>query len=299
MSAMDWDKLRIFHAVAAAGSFTHAGEKLNLSQSAVSRQISALEESVRAPLFHRHARGLILTEQGELLFNTVREVFDKLAMVEAQLAETKERPSGLLRVTTTVAFGSVWLAPRLRDFSDAYPDVQISMRVDDRELDLGMREADCAIRMHPPRQADLIQRHLLSVHVHVFASQEYLKKYGAPKTAADLDKHRIIVYGDDPNPPFPNVNWLLEVGTSGGKKRTPALMVNNVSAILRAVENGIGIAAFPDYIAQQSTRIVQVLPELEGPTYEAYFVYPEELRSSKRIAVFRDYLVQKVAESQF
>ncbi len=299
MSAMDWDKLRIFHAVAAAGSFTHAGEKLNLSQSAVSRQISALEESVRAPLFHRHARGLILTEQGELLFNTVREVFDKLAMVEAQLAETKERPSGLLRVTTTVAFGSVWLAPRLRDFSDAYPDVQISMRVDDRELDLGMREADCAIRMHPPRQADLIQRHLLSVHVHVFASQEYLKKYGAPKTAADLDKHRIIVYGDDPNPPFPNVNWLLEVGTSGGKKRTPALMVNNVSAILRAVENGIGIAAFPDYIAQQSTKIVQVLPELEGPTYEAYFVYPEELRSSKRIAVFRDYLVQKVAESQF
>ncbi len=299
MSAMDWDKLRIFHAVAAAGSFTHAGEKLNLSQSAVSRQISALEESVRAPLFHRHARGLILTEQGELLFNTVRDVFDKLAFVEAQLAETKERPSGLLRVTTTVAFGSVWLAPRLRDFTDAYPDVQISMRVDDRELDLGMREADCAIRMHPPRQADLIQRHLLSVHVHVFASQEYLKKYGAPKSAADLDKHRIIVYGDDPNPPFPNVNWLLEVGTTGGKKRMPALMVNNVSAILRAVENGIGIAAFPDYIAQQSTKIVQVLPELEGPTYEAYFVYPEELRSSKRIAVFRDYLVQKVAESQF
>ena len=299
MSAMDWDKLRIFHAVAAAGSFTHAGEKLNLSQSAVSRQISALEESVRAPLFHRHARGLILTEQGELLFNTVRDVFDKLAFVESQLAETKERPSGLLRVTTTVAFGSVWLVPRLRDFADAYPDVQVSVRVDDRELDLGMREADCAIRMHPPRQADLIQRHLLSVHVHVFASPEYIKKFGAPKSAADLDKHRIIVYGDDPNPPFPNVNWLLEVGTSSGKKRVPTLMVNNISAILRAVENGIGIAAFPDYIAQQSTKIQQVLPELEGPTYEAYFVYPEELRSSKRIAVFRDYLVQKVAESQF
>jgi DNA-binding transcriptional LysR family regulator len=299
MSAMDWDKLRIFHAVAAAGSFTHAGEKLNLSQSAVSRQISALEESVRAALFHRHARGLILTEQGELLFGTVRDVFDKLSLVEAQLSETKERPSGLLRVTTTVAFGSVWLAPRLREFCEVYPDMQFSMRVDDRELDLGMREADCAIRMHPPRQADLIQRHLLSVHVHVFASQAYLAKHGTPKTAADLDTHRLIVYGDDPNPPFPNVNWLLDVGTSGGKKRTPALMVNNISAILRAVENGIGIAAFPDYVAQQSSAIVQILPALEGPTYEAYFVYPEELRSSKRIAVFRDYLVQKIAESQF
>jgi DNA-binding transcriptional LysR family regulator len=296
---MDWDKLRVFHAVAEAGSFTHAGDKLNLSQSAVSRQISGLEDSVSAPLFHRHARGLILTEQGELLFNAVREVFAKLAMVETQLAETKEKPTGRLRVTTTVAFGSVWLAPRLGEFLAAFKDVQVELKVDDRELDLGMREADCAIRMHPPRQGDLIQRHLLSVHVHCYASKAYLEKYGSPKTAADLDKHKIVVYGDDPNPPFPNVNWLLEAGMSGGKKRAPTLMVNNVYAILRAVENGIGIAAFPDYMAQESSKIIRILPELEGPTYEAYFVYPEELRSSKRIAVFRDYLVQKVAESQF
>lgn len=296
---MDWDKLRVFHAVAEAGSFTHAGDKLNLSQSAVSRQISGLEDSVSAPLFHRHARGLILTEQGELLFNAVREVFAKLAMVETQLAETKEKPTGRLRVTTTVAFGSVWLAPRLGEFLAAFKDVQVELKVDDRELDLGMREADCAIRMHPPRQGDLIQRHLLSVHVHCYASREYLAKHGEPKTAADLDKHKIVVYGDDPNPPFPNVNWLLEAGMSGGKKRQPTLLVNNVYAILRAVENGIGIAAFPDYMAQESSKIIRILPELDGPTYEAYFVYPEELRSSKRIAVFRDYLVQKVAESQF
>lgn len=296
---MDWDKLRVFHAVAEAGSFTHAGDKLNLSQSAVSRQISGLEDSVSAPLFHRHARGLILTEQGELLFNAVREVFAKLAMVETQLAETKEKPTGRLRVTTTVAFGSVWLAPRLGEFLAQYKDVQVELKVDDRELDLGMREADCAIRMHPPRQGDLIQRHLLSVHVHCYASRDYLAKHGEPKSAADLDKHKIVVYGDDPNPPFPNVNWLLEAGTSGGKKRAPALLVNNVYAILRAVENGLGIAAFPDYMAQESSKIIRILPELEGPTYEAYFVYPEELRSSKRIAVFRDYLVQKVAESQF
>jgi DNA-binding transcriptional LysR family regulator len=296
---MDWDKLRVFHAVAEAGSFTHAGDKLNLSQSAVSRQISGLEDSVSAPLFHRHARGLILTEQGELLFNAVRDVFAKLAMVETQLAETKEKPTGRLRVTTTVAFGSVWLAPRLGEFLAAFKDVQVELKVDDRELDLGMREADCAIRMHPPRQGDLIQRHLLSVHVHCYASRDYLAKHGAPKSAADLDKHKIVVYGDDPNPPFPNVNWLLEAGMSGGKKRQPALLVNNVYAILRAVENGLGIAAFPDYMAQESSKIIRILPEFEGPTYEAYFVYPEELRSSKRIAVFRDYLVQKVAESQF
>jgi DNA-binding transcriptional LysR family regulator len=296
---MDWDKLRIFHAVAEAGSFTHAGDSLNLSQSAVSRQISALEDSLRTPLFHRHARGLILTEQGELLYRTVRDVFLKLAAAEAQISESKEKPSGLLRVTTPVALGSVWLTPRLKEFVELYPDINLNLLVDDSELDLGMREADCAIRTTTPRQPDLVQRHLLTIHVHVFASPAYLKKFGVPKTVADLDSHKIIVYGEDPRPPFPGVNWLLEAGTKPGHRRPPALMVNNIYAILRAVENGIGIAAFPDYMAHESTKIVQVLPELEGPTYEAYFVYPEELRNSKRIAVFRDFLVRKVAESQF
>jgi DNA-binding transcriptional LysR family regulator len=296
---MDWDKLRIFHSVAEAGSFTHAGDTLNLSQSAVSRQISALEDSLRTPLFHRHARGLILTEQGELLYRTVRDVFLKLAAAEAQISESKEKPSGLLRVTTPVALGSVWLTPRLKEFVELYPDISLNLLVDDAELDLGMREADCAIRTTTPRQPDLVQRHLLTIHVHVFASPAYLKKFGVPKTAADLDGHKIIVYGEDPRPPFPGVNWLLEAGAKPGHRRQPALMVNNIYAILRAVENGIGIAAFPDYMAHESTKIVQVLPELEGPTYEAYFVYPEELRNSKRIAVFRDFLVRKVAESQF
>jgi DNA-binding transcriptional LysR family regulator len=296
---MDWDKLRIFHSVAEAGSFTHAGDTLNLSQSAVSRQISALEDSLRTPLFHRHARGLILTEQGELLYRTVRDVFLKLAAAEAQISESKEKPSGLLRVTTPVALGSVWLTPRLKEFVELYPDINLNLLVDDAELDLSMREADCAIRTTTPRQPDLVQRHLLTIHVHVFASPAYLKKFGVPKTTADLDGHKIIVYGEDPRPPFPGVNWLLEAGAKPGHRRQPALMVNNVYAILRAVENGIGIAAFPDYMAHESTKIVQVLPELEGPTYEAYFVYPEELRNSKRIAVFRDFLVRKVAESQF
>ena len=111
--ALDWDKLRVFHAVAEAGSFTHAGDILKLSQSAVSRQVSALESSLKVPLFHRHARGLILTEQGELLYRTVHDVFAKLAMAEAQLSETKDRPKGALKVTATVALGSTWLTPRM------------------------------------------------------------------------------------------------------------------------------------------------------------------------------------------
>jgi DNA-binding transcriptional LysR family regulator len=293
---MDWDKLRVFHAVAEAGSFTHAGEALNLSQSAVSRQISALEESLNVPLFHRHARGLILTEQGELLYSTAREVFAKLAMTEGLLTESKDRPKGPLKVTTSVGFGSIWLTPRIREFLELYPDIQVAMVVDDSELDLSMREADVAIRMSPPRQPDLVQRHLMTVRVHLYAAPDYLKKHGTPRRAEELDQHRLIIYGDESRAPISNINWVLETGLKPGHERRPILQVNNTYGLLRAVSSGIGIAAMADYVAAEAPELVRVLPELTGPPVEAYFVYPEELRSSKRISVFRDFLIRKVTE---
>jgi DNA-binding transcriptional LysR family regulator len=295
---MDWDKLRVFHAVAEAGSFTHAGEALNLSQSAVSRQISALEESLNVPLFHRHARGLILTEQGELLFRTARDIFGKLAMTEAMLSESKDRPSGPLKVTTTVAFGSTWLTPRLKEFKDLYPEIQLSLLVDDGELDLSMREADVAIRMSAPRQPDLVQRHLVTIHFHVYASAEYLKKHGAPQRPEELDEHRLITYGDQQRAPITSLNWLIEAGARPERPRRPILEVNNVYGIYRACLAGVGIAALPDYMAHESDQLVRVLPELVGPPIDTFFVYPEELRNSKRIAVFRDFLIRKVAEGR-
>jgi DNA-binding transcriptional LysR family regulator len=297
---MDWDKLRIFHAVAEAGSFTHAGETLNLSQSAVSRQISSLEESLNVALFHRHARGLILTEQGELLYRTAHEVFSKLAMAEAQLTESKDKPKGQLKVTATQAFGSSWLTPVLGEFIELYPDVQVDLVLEDRELDLSMREADVAIRMAPPRQPELIQRHLMTVHLNVYASPAYIKRHGIPKSPEELDAHRVIVYGDDTTkPPVQDIDWLLR---AGGKlvsnQRRPILKVNSVYAILRAVQSGLGLASLPEYMAQESTSLVRILPELQGPRIDSYFVYPEELRSSKRIQVFRDFLLRKVAEGK-
>lgn len=296
--SMDWDKLRIFHAVAEAGSFTHAGEVLNLSQSAVSRQISSLEESLNVALFHRHARGLILTEQGELLYRTAHEVFSKLAMAEAQLAESKDRPKGQLKVTATQAFGSSWLTPVLLEFIDLYPDVDVDLVLEDRELDLSMREADVAIRMVPPRQPELIQRHLMTVHLNIYAAPSYLKRHGIPKVSEDIDQHRVIVYGNDMRPPVEDIDWLLRAGTRKDKPRRPILRVNSVYAILRAVQSGLGLASLPEFMVTEGTSLVRVLPELQGPRIDAYFVYPEELRNSKRIQVFRDFLLRKVAESK-
>jgi DNA-binding transcriptional LysR family regulator len=293
---MDWDKLRIFHSVAEAGSFTHAGATLNLSQSAVSRQISALEESLNTKLFHRHARGLILTEQGESLFRSAHEVSHTLAMAEAQLSDTRDKPSGPLKVTTTVGFGSTWLTPQIKEFIELYPEVEFSLILTDGELDLGMRQADIAIRMTPPRQPDLIQRQLVTVVTHLYGSTDYLEARGVPETAADLDHHNLIVYGSDLPPPTPSVNWLLDVGKPE-RRRKPVLRVNNLYGIYRAVRSGLGLASLPDYIVPPDVNLVKVLPDLSGPSNPAYFVYPEELRHSKKINVFRDFLLKKVSQS--
>src|SRR6201996_8098084 len=292
---MDWDKLRVFHAVAEAGSFTHAGDTLSLSQSAVSRQISALEEALQVPLFHRHARGLILTEQGESLNRTVREVFAKLAITEALLTESKEKPAGRLKVTTTVGFGSSWLAPRLHAFLEAYPEVSVSLLLDDAELDLAMREADVAIRMTAPKQPDLVQRHLLTMQWHICASPEYLKRHGVPQRVEDLDSHRLVLFGGH-HPPVPEVNWLADAGRRPGHPRRALLDVNSTQAVLLAIRSGLGIGALPDFVVNESPDLVRILPELKGPKVDVYFVYPEELRNSKRVAVFRDFLLARLAQ---
>ena len=291
---LDWDKLRVFHAVAEAGSFTHAGETLNLSQSAVSRQIQALEEALAVPLFHRHARGLILTEPGETLNRTVREVFAKLAMTEALLTESRERPAGRLKVTCTTGFGGTWLAPRLSRFLALYPDVSVTLLLDDSDLDLAMREADVAIRMHAPRQPDLIQRHLASFGWRVCGAPGYLKTAGVPERVEELDAHRIICWGDH-RPPIDEVNWLAEAGRRPGSARRAAVEVNSLTGMLRAVQSGLGLAALPDYMGPDLDGLLQVLPELKAPKLDAYFVYPEEMRHSKRVSVFRDFLVAELA----
>ena len=290
---MDWDKLRVFHAVAEAGSFTHAGDTLNLSQSAVSRQISALEEALQVPLFHRHARGLILTEQGESLNRTVREVFAKLAMTEALLTESKEKPTGRLKITTTFGFGSTWLAPRLQGFLEAYPDVSVTLLLDDTDLDLAMREADVAIRMHPPKQPDLVQRHLMAMEWHVCASPQYLAKHGTPQRAEDLDAHKLILFGSY-HPPVADIDWLADIGRRPGSPRRALLEVNSLTAMMVSIQSGLGLGVLPDYMASGADGMVRVLQDIKAPKVDVFFVYPEELRNSKRVAVFRDFLLARL-----
>jgi len=290
---VDWDKIRIFLNVAEAGSFTKAGDDIGLSQSAVSRQISALERELKAPLFHRHARGLILTEQGDLLFRAARDMKLRLENTRARLVETSERPTGDLKVTTTVGLGSAWLSQRVAEFLDLYPDVRIELILTNEELDLAMREADIAIRMRRPAQPDLIQRRLFTVHYHAFASKEYVQRFGEPTKIDDLDNHRLVSFGGNEPSYLLATHWLASVGREAGDRRPVHFTVNNIAALQRAIETGAGIGILPDYALDGTSNLVQVLKETEMPSLESYLVYAEEMRSVARVQAFRDFLVSK------
>lgn len=295
---MDWDKLRVFHEVAEAGSFTHAGESLGLSQSAVSRQISGLEQNLKVPLFHRHARGLILTEQGEILYRTAHDVFSRLAATKTRLMDSREKPTGPLKVTTTVGVGSIWLTPHLPEFIDLYPDITVELLLSDNDLDLGMREADIAIRLHRPIEPDIIQRKLFTVHNHAYAAPEYLREYGMPKSVADLDDHRLLAFGVAPNY-LSEIDWLLKINRPENKPRAPVVTINNVYGLRRAAQMGIGITTIPDYIVGTNTNLVMIPLDQDPPAFDTYLAYAEEMRASKRVAVFRDFVISKARQWSF
>ncbi len=288
---MDWDKLRIFHAVADAGSLTHAGDTLHLSQSAVSRQIRALEETLNATLFHRHARGLILTEQGELLFDATKSMNKRLEAASARIRDSEEEVFGELRVTTTIGFGTLWLAPRLPHLYEKYPDLKIDLMLEERVLDLPMREADVAIRMKEPSQADLIRKRLMSVRMRLYATKEYMEKNGKINAMSDISRHRVICQS------------LSSAQVAAGATLVQHLLsydvpslftVNNYYGVLQGVLNGLGVGVLPDYVTEDFPELVRVLPEVESGEVPVFLAYPEELRQSKRISAFRDFVQDEI-----
>ncbi len=288
---MDWDKLRIFHAVADAGSLTHAGDKLNLSQSAVSRQVRGLEEQLNTNLFHRHARGLILTEQGELLFDATRAMSKRLDAASARIRDSEEEVFGELRVTTTIGFGTLWLAPRLSKLYEKYPDLKVDLMLEERVLDLPMREADVAIRFKEPSQADLVRKRLMTVRMAMFATREYLDNNDSPTQIEDISDHRLICQSTASNQVGAGLNLIQQLLMYDVKS---LLTVNNYFGVLQGVLNNLGIGVLPDYLTQDFPDLVRVLPDVESTEVPVFLAYPEELRQSQRIAAFKDFVQDEI-----
>ena len=288
---MDWDKLKTFHSVAQAGSFTLAAKRLNLSQSALSRQIKSLEDSLNLSLFTRHARGLVLTEEGKQLYNTAEDVVKKIDHTRQELLDSKKKPFGKLKVTTTHAFGSYWLSRNIKEFVYDFPDIELELVLSDEALDLAKGQADVAIRFQTPTHADLIVRPLITVHHHIYASPTYIEKCGVPQTIEDLKHHNLIAFGTTISPPIKEFDWLLSTGIP---KLKPVVEISSLFGILSALKSGIGIASIPDYLAKSSPELVRILGEVESPSFKSYFVYPREMKRSKRVSVFKDFIIKKI-----
>ena len=289
--AVDWDKLKTFHAAAETGSLTAAADKLRISQSAVSRQITALEESLDMPLFHRHARGLTLTEEGRILYQTTDDVTHKIALVQARVLDNRQKPQGVLRVSAPISLGSNWLPSVLPEFLETYPDIDMQLILEDEEHDLTDFDVDVALRPWPTKEGDVIERKLGTISQSLYASHKYLAKYGAPSSVDDLDNHKIIAFGDLLPGSLQSANWVLRAGREK-EWRKPALVVNNLHGIMRAAEAGVGLAGLPDYMPVLSKRLVRILPSVRGDSIDVFFVYPTEMRGSVRVTVFREFLMR-------
>ncbi|MBA5724544.1 LysR family transcriptional regulator [Candidatus Liberibacter sp.] len=297
--SFDWDKLRIFHVVAKAGSFTHAVEELNLSQSSISRQISALEEEIGIKLFYRHARGLTLTEQGKKLDCTAYNVFRKLRNVKIELQESAERPSGKLRIAIMLDLGQNWLQDNIREFLCLYPNIQVQIIFDNKDIDQSMDYADCAIRLLKPRQSDLIQRKLFTIHMHLYASRYYLERRGKPSLIKDLDNHSLITFGDFIPKFMENFNWLATIGRLPNEPRTSQLQINSHLSILQHCISGYGIALLPDYIAKNNQNLVKLMVDVDMPSFKVYFCYSEALKNTGKLRAFRDFIVSTARNWNF
>lgn len=291
MDKIDWDKLKTFHAAAQTGSLTAAAERLRISQSAVSRQISALEETLETPLFHRHARGLTLTEQGRILNGAANEMARSAARAERTVTDSRSKPQGKLRITSPISLGSNWLVSVLPEFIKAYPDIEVELILEDAEHDLSAFDVDCALRPWPSTQGDLIERRIGTISQSLYASDGYLSAHGAPKSIADLDNHQFVAFGALTPSRLQAANWVLKTGRDGKQPRKPIMSVNNLHGLMRAAEAGLGLVGLPDYMVTMSRRLVRVLPMVKGDSIDVFFVYPTEMRGSMKAKVFRQFLM--------
>lgn len=294
---MDLNRLHIFQIVAKEQSLTGAGSALELSQSAVSRHMSQLEQDLECKLFLRHARGLSLTEEGELLYRTINKISALLNTTESLLNDYKETVSGTLKIAATTAVATVWLPKRLPLFMNKYPNLKLEFILTDGDIDFSTREADVAIRFanNAPQYNDLIIESLFKVRFNVYGSKIYFDRYSMPLKKEELSQHRLIVYGTKNATPANFINILLKLGAKIGDERKPYIEVANAFGILECVRAGLGLGLIADYIARDYPELIPVFENVIPKSDELIMIYPKHLKTSKRILALSQFLKEVVS----
>ena len=227
------------------------------------------------------------------MFDATVAMAKRLDTAAARIRDSEEEVFGELRVTTTFGFGALWLAPRLPHLYDKYPDLKVDLMLEERVLDLPMREADVAIHMKEPSQADLIRKKLMTVRMCLYASRDYLDREGTPDDVGDLKDHRLICQSPSSDQVAAGASLVQYLMTHEIRS---LLTVNNYFGVLQGVIHNLGIGVLPDYVTEDFPDLVRVLPDVESAEVPVFLAYPEELRQSKRIAAFRDFVQDEIIQ---
>lgn len=289
-----WDKLRIFHQVALVGSLKAAADVLNISQPALSRSISLLEEYLDMQLFERRSRGLGLTRQGEIIFQATQKIVDELSHAQVQLEEEETEPVGSITIGAPTGVASLYIAAMIPDFLKLYPRINISIDGSDILPDIRNGEADVIISPRLDDDDQLVQTFINRFHMKLYASPEYLEEFGVPKSVSDLNQHRILGYGsNETSHPFNLANWHLGVGLKKGEVRQPHATVNSASGLINLAIRGVGIISLSDdHPSLPATNLVEILPEIMSPPLDAYFIYSASTKKLRRMNLLEDFLLQ-------
>ncbi len=297
MQHIQWDKLKTFYYVAKCMSFTKTGTQLNISQSSISRQMAILEDRLGYQLFKRLPRGLALTSNGELLFDNVKKMFSYAELAQNQLQESHKEPSGNLSIGANVGLVDTWLYQAIPGFLKKYPKINCSICSKDGALDVESLELHVALQPYLPNKPGMIQNLLMTWNRRLYASRDYLEKYGTPRTVSDLKNHQLIGFGTESIHLFENINWHLSLDKSNGKVLIPYLSANSVRAIFHFGNSGLGIISYSqESPLLRGSNLVEVLPEIKGPAFDIYFTYPEQLADIKRIEALEIYLQDYVKQ---
>jgi DNA-binding transcriptional LysR family regulator len=287
-SLTDWDAARVFLEVVRCGSFRSAAERLELSINVVRRRIDDFERQIGATLFTRDVHGTHLTDEGSQVVAAVERMeaasFDLLRAGDF----VTNSLTGEVRVAVTEGLGTFWLAPRLAEFQQSFPNIVVDLRCTMRSADVSRHEADVAIHLSRPDALDVKLVRLGRMHMMFFASQKYIDIFGAPKTAAELAGHRVVMQVADPAA----AKETFESCYPGHSLPDLVVMKTNVSsANYWAVANGAGIGVFPTYACALGGKIVPLEIELRRP-FDIWLSYHPGSGRIPRVRSMIDWLVE-------
>lgn len=291
----DMNVFPILIAVAEHLSITKAAKTLNMTKSAVSKAIQGIEEKLGVRLFHRTTRSVSLTEEGIVYIGYIRESYNLAVMAEEAVSQFSDKAKGSIKISAPMSFGTLHIAKIMPLFMQKYPELDVQLLFDDKVTDLVAEGYDLAIRIGELPDSSLIARQLSPCYSQLYASSEYLDKYGEPMQVSELKNHNCLSYSLYQA----GMEWIFyQKGKKYSHIPKGSYRVNNSEALLQAVLQGIGIALLPHFITHSdlsntNKKLIPILTSFDLPEHFIYAVYPDKKNLPRKITLFVDFLKEQ------